>query len=66
MRKPRSTSHGGTPCSRQFLKPALYEGKQSGAYFAEVEEAPDERDEGVPVLEASDDELEAECQKAVL
>ena len=42
--------------------------KQSGAYSAQVVEAPDEEDEGEHVLEeneASDDELEAEYQEAV-
>ena len=39
--------------------------KQSGAYSAEVVEFPDEGDEEVRVLEASDDELEAEYQEVV-
>ena len=57
MRKPRR------------LKPAFCEvplrRKQSGAYSAQVVEVPDEGDEEVHVLEASDDELEAEYQEAV-
>ena len=46
---------GGVPLRR----------KQSGAYSAQVVELPDEGDEEVQVLEASDDELEAEYQEAV-
>ena len=49
---------GGVPLHR----------KQSGAYSAQVVEAPDEEDEGEHVLEgneASDDELGAEYQEAV-
>ena len=46
---------GGVPLRR----------KQSGAYSAQVVEVPDEGDEEVHVLEASDDEFEAEYQEAV-
>ena len=60
---------GETPCTSQcFARSVPLRRKQSGAYLAQVVEAPDEGDEEVHVLEAkeaSDDELEAEYQEAV-
>ena len=56
------------PQARALRGDAPLRREQSGAYPAQVVEAPDEEDEEVHVLvatEASDDELEAEYQEAV-
>ena len=57
-------AHGGSS-NKRFARGCSLASKTVGTYSAQLVEVPGEGDEEVHVLEASDDEMEAEYQEAV-